>query len=280
MQGVLYCNKLFEYERTYKEKGLSFKQIHNRRLKDQKPVIEGFLAWIKQVNPGSNGKLKKAVTYIKNREDFLMTYLEDDRCSLSNNLSENSIRPVTVGRKNWLFSDTPDGASANALYLTIVEMAKAYGLNLYEYLKYLLEHRPNRDMADDKLAKLAPWNEDVPKKCCKKTSKMLAYRNPSKRVPICFEDTLKLCAYIVQAIMEKQEIVILDEPYNALDYQTNMELTSLLLKLKDEGRTILLTSHQQAYLHRLCDRIYCIDANSVIEFNGEVKERYFGAFGV
>ena len=168
VQGVHYCNKLFEYERTYKEKGLSFKQIHNRRLKDQKPVIEGFLAWIKQVNPGSNGKLGKAVTYIKNREDFLMTYLEDGRCSLSNNLSENSIRPVTVGRKNWLFSDTPDGASANALYLTIVEMAKAYGLNLYEYLKYLLEHRPNRDMADDELAKLAPWNEDVQKKCCKK----------------------------------------------------------------------------------------------------------------
>ena len=126
------------------------------------------MASIKQVNPRSNGKLKKAVTYIKNREDFLMTYLEDGRCSLSNNLSENSIRPVTVGRKNWLFSDTPDGASANALYLTIVEMAKAYGLNLYEYLKYLLEHRPNRDMADDELAKLAPWNEDVQKKCCKK----------------------------------------------------------------------------------------------------------------
>lgn len=131
VQGVLYCNKLFEYERTYMEKELSFKQIHNR-------------------------------------EDFLMTYLEDGRCSLSNNLSENSIRPVTVGRKNWLFSDTPDGASANALYLTIVEMSKAYNLNLYEYLKYLLEHRPNRDMTDAEFAKLAPWNEDVQRKCCKK----------------------------------------------------------------------------------------------------------------
>ena len=167
VQGVLYCNKLFEYERTYKEKGLSFKHIRNRRLKDQKPVIEGFLAWIKQINPGSNEKLGKAVTYIKNREDFLMTYLEDGRCSLSNNLSENSIRPVTVGRKNWLFSDTPDGASANALYLTIVEMAKAYELNLYEYLKYLFEHCPNRNMADDELAKLAPWNEDVQERCGK-----------------------------------------------------------------------------------------------------------------
>lgn len=165
VQGVLYCNKLFEYERIYKEKGLSFKQIQSRRLKDQKPVIEGFLAWIKQVNPGSNGRLKKAITYIKNREDFLMTYLEDGRCSLSNNLSENSIRPVTVGRKNWLFSDTPEGAAANSLYLTIVEMAKAYGLDLYEYLKFLFEHRPNKDMTDEELASLAPWNESVKAQC-------------------------------------------------------------------------------------------------------------------
>ena len=100
VQGVLYCDKLFEYERTYKEKNLTFKQIQNRRLKDQKPVIEGFLLWVKQLDPGSNGKLKKAKTYILNRENYLMTYLEDGHCSLSNNLSENSIRPVTVGRKN------------------------------------------------------------------------------------------------------------------------------------------------------------------------------------
>lgn len=99
------------------------------------------------------------------------------------NRCENSIRPVTVGRKNWLFSDTPDGASANALYLTIVEMAKTYGLNLYEYLKYLLEHRPNKDMSDDKLAKLDPWSEEVQGNVAKRTSKMLAFRNPGDRFP-------------------------------------------------------------------------------------------------
>lgn len=82
------------------------------------------MAWLKQVDPGSNGKLKKAITYIRNREAFLLTYLEDGRCSFSNNLSENNIRPVTVGRKNWLFSDTPEGAQANTLYLTVVEMEK------------------------------------------------------------------------------------------------------------------------------------------------------------
>lgn len=106
VQGFLYCEKLFAFERSYREKGFSHKQIYTHRLKDEKPVIESFLAWLKQVDPGRNGKLGKAITYIRNREDFLMTYLEDGRCSFSNNLSENSIRPVTVGRKNWLFSDT------------------------------------------------------------------------------------------------------------------------------------------------------------------------------
>ena len=123
------------------------------------------MSWAKQLDPGSNGKLKKSKTYILNREVFLMTYLEDGRCSLSNNLSENSIRPVTVGRKNWLFSDTPAGAIANTMYLTIVEMAKAYELNLYEYLKFLLEHRPNENMSDKELDHLAPWSTEVQELC-------------------------------------------------------------------------------------------------------------------
>lgn len=96
---------------------------------------------------------------------YLMTYLEDGRCSFSNNLSENSIRPVTVGRKNWLFSDTPEGAQANTLYLTVVEMAKVYGLDLYKYLNFLFEQRPSKDMSDEELEKLAPWNENVKELC-------------------------------------------------------------------------------------------------------------------
>ena len=72
-----------------------------------------------------------------------------------------------MGRKNWMFSDSPDGAHANAIYLTIVEMA--YHLNLYKYLKYLLEHRPNSDMTDEELDSLAPWNEIVQQQCSNKT---------------------------------------------------------------------------------------------------------------
>ena len=78
-----------------------------------------------------------------------------------NNLSENAIRPFAVGRKNWLFSSSVDGANASAVVYTMVEMAKAHGLNIYGYLKFLLEHRPGKDMTDEQLAELAPWSEKL-----------------------------------------------------------------------------------------------------------------------
>ena len=90
-----------------------------------------------------------------------MDYLEDGRCSFSNNLSENSIRPFTVGRKNWLFADTPAGVKESAITYTIVEMAKVDGVNVYHYLTYLLEKLPYINMTDDELEQLALWNESV-----------------------------------------------------------------------------------------------------------------------
>lgn len=66
-------------------------------------------------------------------------------------------------RKNWLFADTPKGADASAAVYTMVEMAKAHGLNMniYKYLNYLLEHLPGTMMSDNALSKLAPWDQDV-----------------------------------------------------------------------------------------------------------------------
>ena len=63
--------------------------------------------------------------------------------------------------KNWLFCDTPNGAQASAIVYTMVEMAKANGVNVYHYLTYLLEKVPNDRMSDDELELLAPWNETV-----------------------------------------------------------------------------------------------------------------------
>ena len=167
VQGVMYCNKLFSYENKYAERHYKPETIKKRRLKDEKPVNEAFLDWAdKQVVTG-NSKFSKALTYFKNRRNDLMTYLEDGHCSLSNNWSENSIRPVTVGRKNWLFSSSVDGAEASMNIYTIIEMAKLHGLNRQKYLEYILEHRPSAEMTDEELSLLAPWNKDVQETCGK-----------------------------------------------------------------------------------------------------------------
>ena len=166
VQGVAYCDKLFRYERRYKEQGLSHEQRKKGRLRDEKPVVEAFIQWLGQQNLSStSNKFNKALTYARNRQDTLMTYLEDGRCSLSNNMSENSIRPVVVGRKNWLFSDTMDGAEASMGIYTIVEMAKLHGLNPYQYLKYLLEQKPNYRSTDEELEALMPWSEKTLEAC-------------------------------------------------------------------------------------------------------------------
>ena len=119
-------------------------------------TLEAFWNWLDQQRPTKGTRLAKAVNYAQNRKDTLMTYLEDGHCSLSNNLSENAIRPFTVGRKNWLFSASPKGAASSAIVYTMVEMAKANDLNTYKYLTYLLSQRPDDKMSDEQLEQLAP----------------------------------------------------------------------------------------------------------------------------
>ena len=161
VQGMMYINQLFHLEDVIKAEHSSFDAIKKARLEKEKPIVEGFLSWLDKQNPVRGSRMDKAVTYIQNRRDYLMTYLEDGRCSFSNNLSENAIRPFTVGRKNWLFCDTPHGAQASAIVYTMVEMAKANGVNVYHYLTYLLEKLSDDSMSDNELDQLAPWNEKV-----------------------------------------------------------------------------------------------------------------------
>ena len=87
----------------------------------------------------------------------------------SNNPSENSIRPLTLGRKNWLFSESQDGANASMVVYTMVEMAKVHGLHPYNYLQYLLDSRPGKDTTDAEFQDLAPWSEKARIECNKKS---------------------------------------------------------------------------------------------------------------
>ena len=114
-RGVQYINRLFEHERYSAARKQTSEQRYTYRLEKEKPVLDAFWKWISQQCPKKGTRFEKAVNYAQNHKDEFMTYLEDGRCSFSNNLSENSIRPFTVGRRNWLFSDTPKGADASSL---------------------------------------------------------------------------------------------------------------------------------------------------------------------
>lgn len=91
--------------------------------------------------------------------DGLTCYLQDGHCDVSNNTAENSIRPFTVGRKNWLFSNSPKGAKASAIVYSLIETAKANDLDPERYLKYLFEKLPNTANFKDAetLDQYLPW---------------------------------------------------------------------------------------------------------------------------
>ena len=86
----------------------------------------------------------------------MLVYLQDGRLSIDNNDVENAIRPFAIGRKAWLFSNTPTGATASANLYTLVESAKANSVNPYAYLKYVFTRLPNAS-TDDDLDALMPW---------------------------------------------------------------------------------------------------------------------------
>lgn len=159
--GKDYCNQLFKVEEGLID--LSSKERFCKHFELEKPVLEAFWCWLEQLNYLKGSALGKVVIYAKNQKPYMENYFLDGRCSISNNVAENAIRPFTVGRKNWLFANTPKGATASAAVYSIVETAKANGLNVYTYLKYLLMYMPNTDWKNypELLDDLIPWSEDV-----------------------------------------------------------------------------------------------------------------------
>ena len=163
VQGIMYCDKLFDLEKKIKQRYKSPDAIKKARIEQETHVLTGFWSWFDSLDPQRNTKLDRAKTYIENRRKYLEIYLEDGRCSFSNNLSEQSIKPFTVGRKNWLFSDSQAGAMSSAVMYSIIETAKANDINLYHYLTYLLETLPTLDGSDESFESICPWNESVKK---------------------------------------------------------------------------------------------------------------------
>lgn len=165
-EGLDFCNKLFEVERKLHD--LTDAERYEQRLVKSKPFVDKFKDWLKyqkpRVLPGS--LIGRAIQYCLNQWDKLSAFLLDGRLELDNNRSERSIKPFVIGRKNWLFSNTPKGAVSSATIYSIVETAKENNLIPFEYLKYLFDNLPNIDITDIKvLDEFMPWASSLPQTC-------------------------------------------------------------------------------------------------------------------
>lgn len=159
-EGYEFCNRLFELERQFE--GLTAEERLIQRKEKSGLILEAYWTWLYTI-PRPTGKLKDAVTYAQNQKAHLCAFLEHGEIEISNNQVENAIRPFVVGRKGWLFADTPQGAEASAIIYSLMETAKANSLRLDDYLLHLLSIMPERaeQNKDFEIDDLLPWSEEM-----------------------------------------------------------------------------------------------------------------------
>ncbi|WP_010493870.1 IS66 family transposase [Paenibacillus elgii] len=166
-QGLQFCNQLFAMERELKE--VTPEERHKVRLERSTPVLDAYFVWLRQQRSRTlpKSKLGEAITYSLNQWEKLTAFLKDGRLEIDNNRSERAIKPFVIGRKNWLFANTPRGAKASATIYSIIETAKENGLNPFKYLMHLFEQLPQlTDPKDpEALDSLLPWSPSLPLTC-------------------------------------------------------------------------------------------------------------------
>ncbi|HEB89102.1 MAG TPA: IS66 family transposase [Deltaproteobacteria bacterium] len=148
-QGLSRIDKLFKVERKYRD--LSPEDRYRRRQEELAPLIEELREW----TTGALGRVPpttlagKAVAYLDRQWPKLERVLEDGRLELSTNAIERAIRPFVVGRKAWLFADTPSGATASARLYSLVETARANGVEPWRYLQTIFARLPEATSRGD-----------------------------------------------------------------------------------------------------------------------------------
>ena len=154
------CDQLFAAEKEIQR--LPPEQRQEKRLAVEQPMLRAFWCWLDELSTQPlAGSLKKAVEYAQGQRSYMENYLKDPRYEISNNRAENKIHPFTVGRKNWLFSDTPAGAKASAVIYSIVETAKANNLAPRDYIQFLFENLPDMEIQThpERLDQMLPWGK-------------------------------------------------------------------------------------------------------------------------
>ena len=161
-QGLAYCNLLFGIEQEIADQ--TAEERYNQRLEQAKPVLDAMFAWANSRAAAPKSALGKAFTYLKEQWPYLTNYLKDGRLEISNNRAERSIKPFVIDRKNFLFANTPKGATGSAVMFSLIQTAIKNGLDSYRYLTWLMKTAKDTDLSQENMIQaLLPWN--APKEC-------------------------------------------------------------------------------------------------------------------
>jgi len=156
-RGLSLIQKLYRVEKQARK--LTSEKRYDHRRQQAQPILDELRNWLDdvlaQVPPTS--AIGKAVNYLHNEWDKLIRYLDDGRLEIDNNGAENAIRPFVIGRKNWLFSASVKGVKASANLYSLIETAKANGLEPYAYLRYLYTELPKAETVEA-IEALVPGN--------------------------------------------------------------------------------------------------------------------------
>lgn len=144
-RGLALIQKLYGVEKAVRHAAPAERYAYRRT--HAQPILNELRTWLDeslpQVPPQS--ATGKALNYLHNEWNKLIGYLNDGRLEIDNNRAENAIRPFVIGRKNWLFSDSVRGVNASANLYSLIETAKANGLEPYAYLRRVFTELPNAD---------------------------------------------------------------------------------------------------------------------------------------
>lgn len=148
-KGLKLIQKLYKIEDDIRYR--TPEERHRARQLKAKPIIDEMRLWLDKVlnSAPPESLVGKALNYTNNEWPYLVAYLNDGRYEIDNNEIENAIRPFALGRKNWLFSSTVEGADASANLYSLIETAKANYIEPYRYLRYIFERLPLAQTADD-----------------------------------------------------------------------------------------------------------------------------------
>jgi len=158
-QAVLRYQAIYKVEKEAKRLGLSAEERHQLRQEKIKPLMDDFKLWLDEHEPKVllQSPIGKAIRYCLNHWSGLTQFLEDGRLEADNNLTEQQIKYLVMGRKNWMFSDTVAGANALAVHYGLMLSAKKHNLDPFKYYVAILKQIPHCASIDD-FETLLPWN--------------------------------------------------------------------------------------------------------------------------